>query len=54
MKPTDTNIAEHYGLTRQTIGTYKRSSDVKKNEHYEALKNHFIDFCKQLNKKDDR
>ena len=24
MKPTNTNLAKFYGLTRQTIGTYKK------------------------------
>jgi len=38
MKPTNTNLAEFYGLTRQTIGTYKKS----KQRLYEAMKEYFI------------
>lgn len=38
MKPTNTAIAKYYGLTRQTIATYKKV----KPETYEALKRYFI------------
>ena len=38
MKPTNTNIANFYGLTRQTIGTYKKERTLI----YEALKEYFI------------
>ncbi len=37
MKPTNTNIAKFYGLTRQTIGTYKK----ERPKIYEALKRYF-------------
>ena len=38
IKPTNTNLAEFYRLTRQTIATYK-----KKNKNlYEAMLNYFI------------
>ena len=37
MKPTNTNLAEFYGLTRQTIATYKE----KKFRTYTALLNYF-------------
>lgn len=39
MKPTNTNIANFYGLTRQTIGTYKKERQLI----YNALKNYFIE-----------
>jgi len=42
MKPTNTNIAEKYGLDRKTIGNYKNSKDKKVRERYDALKAHFI------------
>jgi len=38
LKPTNTNIAKFYGLTRQTIGTYKK----ERVKMYEALKEYFI------------
>lgn len=37
MKPTNTNLAKFYGLTRQTIGAYKKG----KPKIYEALKRYF-------------
>jgi len=42
MKPTNTNLAEFYGLTRQTIGTYKNSKNEKVKRHYEAMREYFI------------
>ena len=39
MKPTNTNIAHFYGLTRQTIATYKK----EKPRTYEALKKYFME-----------
>ena len=41
-KPTDTNIGEYFGLTRQTIGAYKRSKDIRHNRRYEAMREYFI------------
>lgn len=38
MKPTNTNLAKFYGLTRQTIGTYKK----ERPNIYNALKEYFI------------
>ena len=38
MKPNNTNIAHFFGLTRQTIGTYKKD----KPRIYEALKMYFM------------
>ena len=38
MKPTNTNIAEYYGLTRQTIGAYKK----ERPNMYNALKEYFV------------
>ena len=38
MKQTNTNIANYYGLTRQTIGTYKK----ERPKIYNALKEYFI------------
>ena len=38
MKPTNTNLAEFYGLTRQTIATYKKT----KINLYNAMKEYFI------------
>ena len=38
MKPSNTNLAKFYGLTRQTIGTYKKD----KPKIYEALKMYFM------------
>lgn len=37
MKPNNTNLAKFYGLTRQTIGAYKKG----KPKIYEALKRYF-------------
>ena len=39
MKPTQINLANFYGLTRQTIASYQKV----KPEIYEALLKHFID-----------
>jgi len=39
MKPTNTNLAHFYGLTRQTIGAYKKGKKLI----YEALKSYFIE-----------
>ena len=41
MKPTDTNIAKFYGITRMTLHNYK-NGDAFKQRLYEAMKNHFI------------
>jgi hypothetical protein len=41
MKPTNTNLAKFYGLTRQTIGTYKK----EKHRTYNALKEYFKKKC---------
>lgn len=38
MKPTNTNLAEFYGLTRQTIATYKK----EKPKLYKAMLIFFI------------
>lgn len=38
MKPTNTNLAKFYGLTRQTIATYKEN----KFRTYQALLEYFI------------
>ena len=38
MKPTNTNLAKFYGLTRQTIGTYKKEKTIL----YAAMKEYFI------------
>jgi hypothetical protein len=46
MKPTNTNIAKYFHLTRQTIATYKK----KNREHYEALKDRFIKMTKEEEK----
>ena len=43
MKPNNTNIAKFYGLTRQTIGTYRKSEILWQKITYEALKNYFIE-----------
>lgn len=39
MKPTDTNIAKYYDLTRQTIASYR----AKKVNLYNAMVKYFID-----------
>lgn len=38
MKPTNINLAEYYGLTRQTIGSYRKV----KPRVYEAMKKDYI------------
>lgn len=43
MKPTNINLAKFYGLTRQTIGTYKKKKPIL----YEAMREYFI---KQMDK----
>lgn len=43
MKPNNTNLAKFYGLTRQTIGTYKKDKPLT----YEALKKYFIEEHKE-------
>lgn len=45
MKPTYTNLAKFYHLTRQTIATYKK----KNPEMFEALRSHFIKRLKEEN-----
>lgn len=42
MKPTHINLAEFYGLTRQTIATYKK----KNKSLYEAMLSYFIEMNK--------
>lgn len=42
MKPSNINLAKFYGLTRQTIGTYKK----KKKNLYNALYGYFIEMNK--------
>lgn len=37
MKPTNTNISNFFGLTRQTIGTYKK----ERPKIYSALREYF-------------
>lgn len=39
MKPTYKNLAEFYGLTRQTISTW----ETEKPKVYEAMRKYFID-----------
>ena len=39
MKPTDTNLAKFYELTRQTIASYR----VKKINLYKAMVKYFIE-----------
>lgn len=41
MKPTNTNLAEFFNLSRQTIGNYKKSSP----KIYQALKEFFIRYA---------
>jgi hypothetical protein len=42
LKPNNTNLAKFYGLTRQTIGTYKKDKPLI----YRALKEDFIKYNK--------
>ncbi len=44
MKPTYTNIAKYFNLTRQTVRKYEKENQ----ELYEALRDRFI----KMNKKD--
>ena len=44
MKPNNTNIAHFFGLTRQTIGTYKKD----KPRLYTAMKEYFEKYHKGL------
>lgn len=44
MKPTYTNLAKYFNLTRQTVSNYHKSNS----ELYEALRDRFI----KMNKKD--
>lgn len=46
MKPTNINLASFYGLTRQTIATYKKS----KVNLYNAMREYFI---KEQDKKEN-
>ena len=41
MKPTDTNLAKFYGVSRETIRNYKKGA-IEKQRLYEALKQYFI------------
>jgi len=50
MKPNNTNIANYYGITRQTVGTWKKSTDDKIRKHYEALRDYFIEAEKAIEK----
>lgn len=44
MKPTNTNIAKYYGLTRQTIASYKKAKPLL----YKAMKEYFINRNNEL------
>lgn len=41
MKPTDTNIAKYYGVTRMTLNNYKNGA-IEKQRLYKAMKEYFV------------
>ncbi len=41
MKPTDTNIAIYFGVTRATLINYKKSA-IEKQRLYQAMRDKFI------------
>lgn len=41
MKPTDTNMAKYYGVSRETLRNYKNGTQEKK-RLYEAMKLYFL------------
>ena len=42
MKPTDTNLAKFYGVSRETIRNYKNGV-IEKQRLYNAMKKYFIE-----------
>ena len=42
MKPTDKQIAEHFGTTTKTLYNWKSSKDPKINKRYEAFKDLYV------------
>ena len=44
IKPTDTNMAEHFGISRMTVHNYK-NGDKHKKLLYEAMKDKYIKDC---------
>jgi len=41
MKPTDENIAKLYGLTRQTVASYRKHNTPEKRRLYKAMLEYF-------------
>lgn len=42
MKPTDTNLAKFYGVSRETLRNYKNGG-IEKQRLYNAMKKYFIE-----------
>ena len=45
MKPTDTNIAKYYGVSRETLRNYRKGA-IEKQRLYKAMKAYFIEEMK--------